>query len=43
MLQCITLMRSMLSLIGDGATPQGKQFFIQHFLTSLVEEQNEDC
>lgn len=43
MLQCITLMRPMLSPIGDGATPQGKQFFIQHFLMSLVEEQNEDC
>lgn len=43
MLQCITLMRPMLSPIGDGATPQGKQFFIQHFLMSLVEKQNEDC
>lgn len=43
MLQCITLMRPMLSPIGDGATPQGKQFFIRHFLMSLVEEQNEDC
>ena len=38
MLQCITLMRPMLSPIGDGATPQGKQFFIQHFFMSLVEE-----
>ena len=43
MLQCITLMRPMLSPIEDGATPQGKQFFIQYFFKSLVEEQNEDC
>lgn len=43
MLQCITLMRPMLSPIGDGATPQGKQFFIPHFFMSLVKEQNEDC
>lgn len=43
MLQCITLMRPMLSPIGDRAKPQGKQFFIQHFFKSLVEEQNEDC
>jgi hypothetical protein len=35
MLQCITLMRPMLSPIGDGATPQGKQFFIQYFFKSL--------
>ena len=35
MLQCITLMRPMLSPIGDRATPQGKQFFIQHFFKSL--------
>jgi hypothetical protein len=35
MLQCITLMRPMLSPIGDEATPQGKQFFIQHFSKSL--------
>jgi hypothetical protein len=35
MLQCITLMRPMLSPIGDEATPQGKQFFIPHFFISL--------
>jgi hypothetical protein len=35
MLQCITLMRPMLSPIGDEATPQGKQFFIPHFFMSL--------
>ena len=35
MLQCITLMRPMLSPIGDGATPQGKQFFIQYFFKAL--------
>jgi MFS family permease len=35
MLQCITLMRPMLSPVGEDAKPQGKQFFIQHFFNSL--------
>jgi MFS family permease len=35
MLQCITLMRPMLSPVGEDARPQGKQFFIQHFFKSL--------
>lgn len=34
-LQCITLMRPMLSPVGEGARPQGKQFFMQHFFESL--------
>ena len=35
MLQCITLMRPMLSPVGEDAKPQGKQFFIQHFFDAL--------
>ena len=35
MLQCITLMRPMLSPVGEDSMPQGKRFFIQHFFDAM--------